>query len=226
MKKYESEFKIKIIKDYLKVKSEIIFTEYCRSIGVNPITARGWLTLFQAYGEKGLIPQVPKKYSYETKIQAVSAYLNGEGTLKEVSIKFKLRSSKQLRYWIIQYNNDKNLIKTTPVRKKVVTMSKKTTLEERIEVVEYVTLQKHSYSEASEHFQVSYQQVRNWVLIVKKQGYSALADKRGRRGYVKEKSLTEVDKLKLENRQLKAELNKRNAIEAFEKKFEEIQRGE
>lgn len=105
-------------------------------------------------------------------------------------------------------------------------MSKKTTLEERIEVVEYVTLQKHSYSEASEHFQVSYQQVRNWVLIVKKQGYSALADKRGRRGYVKEKSLTEVDKLKLENRQLKAELNKRNAIEAFEKKFEEIQRGE
>ncbi|WP_099240395.1 helix-turn-helix domain-containing protein [Companilactobacillus farciminis] len=226
MKKYESEFKIKIIKDYLKVKSEIIFTEYCRSIGVNPITARGWLTLFQAYGEKGLIPQVPKKYSYETKIQAVSAYLNGEGTLKEVSIKFKLRSSKQLRYWIIQYNNDKNLIKATPVRKKVVTMSKKTTLEERIEVVEYVTLQKHSYSEASEHFQVSYQQVRNWVLIVKKQGYSALADKRGRRGYVKEKSLTEVDKLKLENRQLKAELNKRNAIEAFEKKFEEIQRGE
>ncbi|HIY93835.1 transposase [Companilactobacillus sp. HBUAS56275] len=226
MRRYEPEFKIKAVKDYLKMKSEVVFAEYCRSIEVSSSTVKGWLVLFNGYGEKGLRSQAPKKYDYETKIQATSAYLNGEGTLDEIAIRFKLRSSKQLRYWIIQYNNDKNLIKATPVRKKVITMSKKTTLEERIEVVEYVTLQKHSYTEASVHFHVSYQQVRNWVLLVKNQGYSALADKRGHRGYVKEKDLTETDELKLEIKQLKAELNKRDAIEAFEKKFNEIQRGE
>ena len=53
------------------------------------------------------------------------------------------------------YNEDKTLM-VSPSRKQVPTMYKKTTSEERIEVVEYVTKYKHSYAEVAEHFQISY----------------------------------------------------------------------
>ncbi|WP_459783045.1 helix-turn-helix domain-containing protein, partial [Pediococcus ethanolidurans] len=66
-----------------------------------------------------------------------------------------------------------------PSRKQVPTMSRKTTFEERIEIVEYVTKDKHSYSEAAEHFQVSYQQARLWVRKAESNGYPALMDNRG-----------------------------------------------
>ncbi|MFH0493564.1 helix-turn-helix domain-containing protein, partial [Lactiplantibacillus plantarum] len=58
-------------------------------------------------------------------------------------------------------------------------MSRKTTFDERIEIVEYVTKGKHSYTETAEHFQVSYQQARSWVLKARNGGYEELVDNRG-----------------------------------------------
>lgn len=72
-------------------------------------------------------------------------------------------------------------------------MSRKTTFEERIEVVEYVTKNKHSYAEAAEHFQVSYQQARSWVLKAKDGGYEALIDNRGH--HKAQADLTENERL-------------------------------
>lgn len=56
-------------------------------------------------------------------------------------------------------------------------MIRKTTFVERIAAVEYVTKEKHGYSEAAEHFQVSYQQARLWVRKAESNGYPALMDK-------------------------------------------------
>lgn len=100
-------------------------------------------------------------------------------------------------------------------------MSRKTTVEERIEVVEYVTKDKHSFSEAAEHFQVSYQQARSWVLKSQSGGYESLVDNRGHRKQQDE--LTETDKLKLEIRQLKTQLRDKELIEKFAKKLLELQ---
>ncbi len=110
----------------------------------------------------------------------------------------------------------------SPSRKQVPIMSRKTTFEERIEIVEYVTKHKHSYTEAAEHFQVSYQQARSWVIKAQERGYESLVDKRGHRKPVAE--LTEVDKLRLENRQLKSQLADKELVEAFAKKLQELQR--
>ncbi|GAB5058185.1 hypothetical protein PESHB14_00300 [Pediococcus ethanolidurans] len=94
-------------------------------------------------------------------------------------------------------------------------MSRKTTFEERIEIVEYVTKDKHSYSEAAEHFQVSYQQARMWVRKAEANGYPALMDNRGHRKQRDE--LTENEQLKLEIRQLKVQLKEKEIIEKFAK---------
>lgn len=162
-----------------------------------------------------------KHYSASLKLAAVLAYQDGEGTLSELANRFGLRSTKQLGDWISKYNGDKTLA-ASPFRKQVPTMSRKTTLEERIELVEYVNQGKHSYSEAAEHFQVSYQQARSWVLRTKDGGYEALVDNRGH--HKAEANLSETEKLRLEVRRLKAELADKELVEAFIKKFEELQR--
>lgn len=103
-------------------------------------------------------------------------------------------------------------------------MSRKTTFEERIEIVEYVTAGKHTYVQAAEHFNTSYQQIRSWVLKSKENGYAALKDGRGRTKSIEE--MTEVEKLQLENRQLKAKLKEQEVLDLFVKKFQELQNKE
>ena len=48
-----------------------------------------------------------KKYSKELKLEAVQAYLNGEGSYELLRKKFGLLSTKQLRNWVKWYNGHK-----------------------------------------------------------------------------------------------------------------------
>ena len=101
-------------------------------------------------------------------------------------------------------------------------MSRKTTFEERIEIVEYVVKGEHSYTETANHFQVSYQQARSWVLKAKNGGYEALVDNRGHRK--PEHELTDLDKANLRIRQLESQLKDQELYKAFAKKLQELQR--
>ena len=155
-----------------------------------------------------------KHYSQELKLAAVLSYLNGEGTLEDLVFKYRLRAKKQLIDWLSLYNKDKTL-SASPYRKQRL-MSRKTTLAERIEIVEYVTKYNHSYSETAEHFAVSYQQARSWVLKAKQGGYEALIDNRGHRNELNE--MTDLDKANLRIRQLEAELKKAEITRGLRKK--------
>ena len=48
-----------------------------------------------------------KKYSKELKLEAVQAYLNGEGSYEVLRKRFGLLSDKQLRNWVKWYNGHK-----------------------------------------------------------------------------------------------------------------------
>lgn len=202
-------------------------TKYLERYGIDHSTIRTWKEHYERDGLDGLKERHSwTRYSAKTKQQAVEAYLNGKGSLAEISHRFGVRNRKQLRDWIkkFQYNGANKSLTATPSRRQVRIMSRKTTFEERIKIVEYVTAGKHSYSQAAENFNVSYQQVRSWVLKSKNGGYTALKDRRGRTKPVEE--MTEVERLKLENRQLKAQLKEQEVMELFAKKFREIQNKE
>lgn len=195
---------------------------FARQHGITKDTPKRWLMRYQRDGLEGL--KEAKKnihYSKELKHAVVFAYLNGEGTLEEVTNKYGLRNVAQAKAWVDKYNGDKPLT-ATPSRKQVPTMRRKTTLEERIKVVEYVTKHKHSYTEAAEHFQVSYQQARSWVIKAKNGGYEALVDNRGH--HKEQSELTDLDKANLRIRQLEAELKDKELVEKFAKKLLELQR--
>jgi Transposase and inactivated derivatives len=206
-------------------KTDLSKSAYLKSYGVHPGSFTRWQEFYKQDGLAGLEERTNRtRYSSELKQKAVTAYLNKEGSLNAIRKRFGLRSTKQLRTWIkkFRYNETNNSLTATPSRKQVRTMPKKTTFEERIEVVEYVVKHKHSYTEAAEHFQVSYQQARSWVLKAKNGGYEALVDNRGH--HKDEAELTDLDKANLRIRQLEAELKDKELVEQFVKKLLELQR--
>lgn len=102
------------------------------------------------------------------------------------------------------------------------TKGRKTTYEERIAIVQYCIENRNNYSETAQKFQVSYQQVYTWMKKYEVSGIDALLDRRGRTKPVEE--MSEIERLRMENRLLKAE-NKRQEMEMhFLKKLEEIER--
>lgn len=217
---YTAEEKLTLLEEFRQSGLSVRTFERQHSLG-HSLLAR-WQQRYERDGPEGLSEaRKNKHYSAALKLAAVLAYQAGEGTLSELAIRFGLRAEKQLQDWLSKYNEDKTLT-ASPFRKQVPTMSRKTTFEERIEVVEYVTKGKHSYSEAAEHFQVSYQQARSWVLRAKDGDYEALVDNRGH--HKAQADLTENEKLRLEVRRLKAELADKELVEAFVKKLKELQR--
>lgn len=218
--KYTALEKLTILEEFKQANTS--YAAFAKTFNIGAEALKHWQTRYERDGIEGLEEAHQNNhYSKELKLTAILAYLAGKGTLEELTIKFGLRSHEQLRNWISRYNGDKT-VTASPSRKQIPTMSRKTTtFEERIEVVEYVTKDNHSYSEAAEHFQVSYQQARMWVRKAEANGYPALMDNRGHRKQRDE--LTETEQLKLEIRQLKVQLKEKEIIEKFAKKLQELQ---
>ena len=102
------------------------------------------------------------------------------------------------------------------------TKGRKTTRDERVKIVEDCIANNNNYNETAEKYQVSYQQVYTWVHKYQDKGVEALEDRRGKRK--DEDSMTELEKLKAENRLLKAEKKQQQMELDFLKKLEEIER--
>ena len=102
------------------------------------------------------------------------------------------------------------------------TKGRKTTFEERIEIVQYCIAHNHNYVEASEKYQVSYQQVRNYTVKYEAGGVDALLDNRGKRKNPDE--LSELERLRAEVKMLRAQKERAEMEISFLKKLEEIER--
>ncbi|APX73216.1 helix-turn-helix domain-containing protein [Companilactobacillus allii] len=203
-------------------KTVVSVSAFTKINGITRSTLRRWLTLFERDGVDGLREKTKNDtYPEELKLKVVHDFLDGKDTMEGLVNKYGLRSVFQVYDWVFKYNNGKSLARHNPSRKQDSIMSRKTTFEERIEIVEYVTKNNHSYSEAAKHFSVTYQQVRSWVLKSKKDGYEALLDGRGHRKA--KKDLTDLDKANLKIRQLESQLEDQKIIEAFVKKLKELQ---
>ena len=107
------------------------------------------------------------------------------------------------------------------------TKGRKTTLDERIEIVSYCMEHGKDYQLTCQKYAVSYNQLYSWVRKYEEKGIEGLADNRGRKkpeSEMDENDLDENDRLRAENRLLKAE-NRRLEVElAIIKKLEEIER--
>lgn len=189
---------------------------------VNKVSVQRWIMKYESMGEAAFLKKGWKKYTKEIKVQAVNDYIAGIDSLMGICKKYGIHSPTQLSRWILKYNGHEELKVFGTGGYSIMTKGRKTTYEERIEIIQYCIEHENNYAETAEKYQVSYQQVYTWVKKYESQGVDALVDRRGRTK--PEFEMTELEKLRAENRLLKAE-NKRHEMEmAFLKKLDEIER--
>lgn len=144
-----------------------------------------------------------KRYSKELKEQAARDYLAVRGSLQDICKTYKIMSNTQFRRWIIKYNGCEELKASGIGGAIIMTKGRKTTFEERVEIIQYCIAHDHHYAETTVRYGVSYQQARNYTIKYESGGIKALQDRRGRSK--PESEMTEVEKFRAENRILRAE---------------------
>ena len=165
-----------------------------------------------------------KKYSAELKLQAVKDYLNGEGSYETLKEKYKIRSSTQLKNWVMWYNGHKEFKERTSAKGEIyMTKGRKTTQEERAEIVAFCIEHNKDYGLTVETYKVSYQQIYAWVRKYEEGGVDKLKDNRGRTK--PEEEMTEIEKLKAEMKILEAKNRQLEIENAFIKKLRELKGG-
>lgn len=198
-------------------------THTAKTIGLDPGNLRQWITNYQSLGIDGLSNSSKNSsYSALLKEMAVTDYLAGVGSHIEICKKYGIKSTRQLRSWILKYNSHEKLKTSGTGGIVIMTKGRKTTFNERIEIVKYCIEHQNNYAEAAQKFQVSYQQIYTWTSKFENSGVEALQDRRGKRKAADE--MSELEKLKAQNKLLEAQ-NRRQQMEIdFLKKLDEIER--
>ena len=162
-----------------------------------------------------------KKYSTEFKIQAVEAYLRGEGSLREICKKHEISDKHVLQNWILWYNGHREFKERTSAKGEIyMTKGRKTTQEERAEIVAFCIEHNKDYGLTVETYNVSYQQIYAWVRKYEAGGVDKLKDNRGRTKAAEE--MTEIEKLKAEMKILEAKNRQLEIENEFIKKLQEL----
>lgn len=165
-----------------------------------------------------------KKYSVELKMQAVQSYQNGEGSLREICRKYGISDKHVLQDWIMWYNGHREYKERSSAKGEIyMTKGRKTTQEERAEIVAFCIEHNYDYGLTVETYNVSYQQVYAWVRKYEEGGVDKLRDNRGRTKQVEE--MTEVEKLKAEMKILEAKNRHLEIENEFIKKLQELKGG-
>ena len=216
------EEKNRAVKEYLEGNTSQV--EQAQRLGIKVSSFQEMVAKYETFGEEGLRKgKKNNQYSAETKRMAVEAYLNGEGSQTEICKRYKIRTKVILRKWIKVYNGHREL---RPSRGRgsdiYMTKGRNTTYEERLEIVSYCIEHGNDYTAAIEKYGVSYQQIYSWVRKYNEKGVEGLVDKRGKRK--PESEMTELEKLRVENKLLAARNRRLETENAVLKKLEEIER--
>ena len=162
--KHSPEFRAKVSQEYLDGIGSVHFL--ADKYGIGYTTLRGWINEYRIHGISAFCHPTDKNrtYSKEFKINCVEAVLNGEGSVDDIIAKYEISSRSVLRNWIKVYNANRELKDYNP--KQEVYMAKarrKTTIDERKEIVNYCIEHNRNYKETAALYNVSYGQVYSWM---------------------------------------------------------------
>ena len=221
--KLTDEERIAAVQEYLEGKGS--YATIAKRYGINHERFRQMVIRAKVDGiESVKIRRRNKKYSAEIKLKAVTEYLEGKCSQMEICAKYHITQDAVFRKWISCYNSGKDFKERTRSERGI-TMNKgrKTTQEERAEIVAFCIENGKDYVLAMEKYSVSYQQIYSWVRKYEAKGVEGLTDRRGKAKSKDE--LTEADKLRMENKILQAKLKDMEMENKLLKKLRELQGG-
>jgi len=220
-KYFPIEYKYKVLMAYKD--GDYTIKELCLRYQITKYTFYNWLEKFEKNGINGLRDSNTwKPYSKGLKEAAIRDYLSGKYSKNEIVRKYEISSRSVLSRWIKKYNSHRELKDTGKGRIRFMTKGRKTSWEERVQIAIHCLENGKDYHQTSEIYEVSYQQVYQWVRKYETEGSEALKDKRGRTK--DEAELSPEEKIKLEMKKLERENERLRAENKYLKKLEEIER--
>ena len=218
--KFEPDIIINAVKEYLD--GQTTQQAIAERLGISQPSFREWIRKYQSMGASAFTQVGNKYYSKELKEQAVTDYLAGRGSHQDICNNYKIMSVTQLKSWIMKYNGYEKLKASGTGGTVIMTKGRKTTFDERVEIVQYCIAHEHNYIETSAKYNISYQQARSYTVKYEAGGVEALRDRRGLAKPMEE--WTELDKLRAENKMLRAEKERAEMEISFLKKLDEVER--
>ena len=221
--KHSPEFRAKVSQEYLDGIGSVHFL--ADKYGIGYTTLRGWINEYRIQGISAFCHPTDKNrtYSKEFKINCVEAVLNGEGSVDDIIAKYEISSRSVLRNWIKVYNANRELKDYNPKQEVYMAEARrKTTIEERKEIVNYCIDHNRDYKNTAAKFDVSYSQVYSWVKKYDADGESGLTDRRGQ--HKADNEVDELERLRRENLRLKRQLEEKDRVVELLKKVKEFER--
>ena len=219
--KYSPEFRAMVSQEYIDGEGSVHFL--ADKYGIGYTTLRGWINEYKIHGISAFCHKTNRTYSKEFKIKCVEAVRNKEGTVDDIIARYGISSRSILRRWIMEYNANRELKDYNP--KQGVYMAearRKTTFEERKEIVSYCISHSRNYKDAAIKYDVSYSQVYSWVKKYDAVGEAGLTDKRGH--HKTDDEVDELERLRRENVRLKRQLEEKEMAVELLKKAKEFER--
>lgn len=219
-KRFEPEIIINAVQEYLEGQTSQ--QAIADRLGIALASFQAWVRKYKSMGADAFTQDGNRHYSKELKEQAVTDYLAGRGSLQDICKNYRIMSATQLRRWIMKYNGHEKLDASGTGGVIIMTKGRKTSFDERVEIVQYCIAHDHNYAETAVKHSISYQQARSYTIKYEAGGVEALRDRRGRTKPLGE--MSELEKLRAENRILRAEKERAEMEASFLKKLDEIER--
>ena len=143
--KVSTEIKVQAVEDYLMgIKS---LSEISNELNIYRSAISAWVRKYKTFGKDGLLNKgYNTSYSARVKTQAVIDYLDGKGSLDDICIKYKISAIGILQQWIKKYNDHKIFKSHSSKGEKLMITGRKTTYEERIEIVSFCIANAQDYN--------------------------------------------------------------------------------
>ena len=102
MAKYSTEYKLKIVREYLAGQGG--YRALSKRHGITKSQIEHWVKAYQAFGEDGLRrSRAQQTYTFEFKCSAVECYLSTEASYQEIAIALGLNNPTLLVRWTKEY---------------------------------------------------------------------------------------------------------------------------
>lgn len=221
-RKHSPDWMIERVKEYLEGKGS--YESIAKANGIGDRSLRGWVLKYRENGEAAFCKTAGNKhYTKEFKIKCVEAVLSLEDSVDAIVAKYNISDRSVLRRWVSEYNANKELKDYNPKREVYMAETRrKTTLEERKEIIKYCIEHGRDYKGTAGKYDVSYTQVYTWVRKYDEDGEDALADRRGR--HKTDEEVDEMERLRRENLRLKRQLEEKDMLVELLKKVKEFER--
>lgn len=222
--KFTKEQKIKASIEYIKGKKSSC--QLAHELQVSQSKVLYWAKMYKEHGEKVFdTKSINNSYTRDFKLQVINDYLEGKGSYSDLAIKYNIPADSVVNKWVSMYNKGNDIKDYNQSHEVYKMKARKTTLEEKIEIVKFCINNSNNYVLTAKTFEVPYSLVYQWVKRYEKNGESGLDySKKGPNKKVITPT-TDLEKLMYENEKLKAELKRKELeLEIIKKKqyFEEL----